>query len=323
MKQLKLGLLAASMLFAAPAFADEAKPLNLNEFTRVVQRKSAGEVLQCSIRVYSPPPRTKMGAKMLGPMAGMLRSNKPLPTPPKIVLVSMIHLGEKSFYTQAKAELDSCDLVLFEDGQGNRAMAGMTGELIAGATGLAFQGKEIPIDGKRWRSADLNQAQLFRMMGIHPEALEKMKNMMKGMGRMKISPSMLKNNPQLQAMLPTREKIIAQMRNGSAGDLGGGKMADLILHQRNAIVIGEMTRASHEVRKRVGVIYGAAHMPAVDAFLRGRLGYTLDKVTWLDAVYADPKAAAKAPKPTVEAPKKVEPKKVQPKVAPKKGDDWF
>ncbi|MGE0707329.1 MAG: hypothetical protein AB7N76_04735 [Planctomycetota bacterium] len=327
MQRQAFGLLAALLLVATPATAGEEKQLPLDQFTRVVERKEAGDVLQCSIRVYSPPPPSKGGAsKLLGPMANMFRSNKPLPPRPKVVLVSMIHIGEKGFYAAARKALAECDLVLYEE-QGDEAMAGMSGAMIASVTGLASQAAEIPRDPKTWRSADLSMEQLFRMMGIHPDVLKQMERMSKSMGGMKVTPQMLESNPMLKQMLPDRKKLIAQMRGGGGsleGSLGGGDTADMVLHQRNAIIMGELTKATHEEHKTVAVIYGAAHMPAVDAYLRGRLGYKLEESSWLNAVYEDEKESKAAPAPaeTPEQKPEAQPKEA-PKAPEKKKDDWF
>ena len=333
-----------ALLLAAPTFAGEGE-LNLDQFTRAVEKENVGDVLQCSIRYYTAPPPSKDGMKMLGPMARMFGAgNKKMPPRPEIVLISMIHLGEKGFYAEASKVLETCDVVLYEE-QGDASMSAASGKMIAAATGLAFQGTEIPPNPKTWRSADLTQEQLFKMLGVHPDVMKRMSQMMKQMGNMqqRMSPEQLKSNPMMARMIPTRDKIIAQMKMGASGSgsleqsLGGGDAANLILHQRNAIAIGEMTKASHEDHKRVAVIYGAAHMPGIDHYLRQRLGYTHTKTTWIDSVYGDPEAAAKAgmaPRPEDEgpsapsapAPQKADETKPAPKAAPKakkKGDDWF
>lgn len=319
--------LATLLLLAAPAVAGDKNELELNEFTRVVDREVGGDALQCSIRVYTPPKPMKGGMKkLLGPMGGMMGGkNKPLPPRPEIVLISMIHLGEKSFYAAARKELATCDLVLYEE-QGDAALGAASGAMIAAATGLSFQGVEIPMNKKTWRSADLTQDQLFAMLGVHPDVMKRMTQMSKQMGGMKINPEMLKNNPMLKSMIPTREKIMAQMRSGAKAEAqaGGKEMADMILYQRNAIVMGEMTKASHESHKRVAVLYGAAHMPGVEAYLRGPMRYKLKSVEWIDAVYADPKAAAKAKaEGSEETPDPVQPKNAPKDDPKKKNKDWF
>lgn len=318
--------LLGALLAAAPAFANELK---LSEFTKVEKRDDVGEVVRCSIRTYAPPPPSKQ--KPMGGMMGMMGGGKSKPAKrPEIVLISMIHMGEKGFFKEANAVLKTCDLVLYEE-QGDADLGGLSGQMITELTGLAFQGSEIPFDAKTWRSADLSPDALFRMLGMDPAAMKRMKEMMKNMGGMKLDKRMLESNPMLKQMLPTREKIITQLRGSGDSDSmaeGFGDMADVILHQRNAIAIGEMTKASHEEIDRVALIYGAAHMPVVENYLRETLHYTHQTTRWLDAVYADPEvskareASGDTGPSDSDAPQGT-PQQDKPKAPTKKDDDWF
>ncbi len=298
---LAIALIAAITGTTSLATAGDAQEKPLTDFIRVVKRPGVGEVVEASIRVYSAPETKPMNP--MGGLGGMMGRGKKIERP-EIVLVSMVHLGEAEFFKAVAAELKKGDLVLYEE-QGDGEMSAMSGKLVSQVTGLAFQGTDIKPDPKTWRSADLSQESLFRAMGMDPEQLKQMSKMMKGMGG--ISPEQLKNNPMLKQMLPSREQIIGQLRMGNSGlDQMQGDMAKFILYQRNAIVMSEMTKASYEAgKKRVYVIYGAAHMPGVEAYLTDILGYKHETTSWNDAVYADPKAAAK----TAEAPTPAKPAK--------------
>lgn len=289
-------LLALSLTFLLPVAAQDQAPLS--DFVRVIEAPGVGEVLECSIREYkAPKPDSKVGQRMFGGMGAMLGKQKPLPPRPTVVLVSMIHFGEQGFFSQVKEELAKADLVLYEE-QGSDDMNAMQAEMIQMATGLHFQGAEIPHAGNEtWRSADLTQEQLFRLLGIHPDTIKQMQGMMKGM---KLTPKMLEANPAMKQMLPNRAQIIAQMRNGapSLGEQLGGKVGDVIIRQRNAVAMGELTRATYEERQRIVLIYGAGHMPEIEAYLTGPLAYTRQSERWLKAVYADPEAATRQQQPS-------------------------
>ena len=90
-------------LFALTATAnDEQSPLS--DFVRVVDQPQVGEVLECSIRTYkAPKPDGKVGKRMFGGMGAMLGKQKKLPPRPNVVLVSMIHFGEKEYFARARA----------------------------------------------------------------------------------------------------------------------------------------------------------------------------------------------------------------------------
>ena len=74
-------ILASALLLTAPltAIAGGDKELGLDEFTKVVKRDDVGEVVQCSIRTYAPPPPTKSRPMMGMGMPGMAR-----PSPPSV-----------------------------------------------------------------------------------------------------------------------------------------------------------------------------------------------------------------------------------------------
>lgn len=319
--------LVMSVLLGAPAAL--AGELGLNEFTKVEKRADVGEVVRCSVRTYAPPPPSKM--KAMPGMGGMMGGGKSKPVKrPEIVLISMIHLGEKGFFKAVNKELATCDLVLYEE-QGDSDLGGLSGKMISDLTGLAFQGTEIPFNKKTWRSADLSSDALFRMLGMDPAAMKRMKKMMKNMGGFKMDKRMLESNPQLKAMMPSRAKIMAQLRNSGSSDAmakGMGEMADVILYQRNAIAIGELTKASHEQHKRVALIYGAAHMPAIEAYMTKTLHYKHTGTVWHDAVYGDEEVskARAGQSHSSEAPTKPQPKSRPSKPGKKpakKGDGWF
>ena len=327
LRTMSVALVMSAMLLAAPLTAD-AGELSLSEFTKVEKRDDVGEVVRCSIRTYLPPPPPKKNPMAAMGMGGMMGGGKSKPVKrPQIVLISMIHLGEKGFFQAVNKELATCDLVLYEE-QGDADLGGLSGKMISGLTGLSFQGTEIPFNKKTWRSADLSNDSLMRMLGMDPVAMKRMKKMMKNMGGFKLDKRMLESNPMLKQMIPTREKIIAQLRGASESKKlaeGFGEMADVILYQRNAIAIGELTKASHGQYKRVALIYGAAHMPAIEAYMTKTLHYKHSTTVWNDAVYADAeisKARANGSSSTKS------PAKPQPKVRPKKpaaakGKGWF
>jgi hypothetical protein len=324
---LSAALMLSTLLLAAPT-ALSAKELSLTEFTKVEKNDEVGEVVRCSIRTYLPPPPPKKSPMAGMGLGGMMGGGKSKPVKrPEIVLISMIHLGEKGFFQAVKKELATCDLVLYEE-QGDSDLGGLSGKMITGLTGLAFQGTEIPFNEKTWRSADLSSDALFRMLGMDPAAMKRMKKMMKNMGGFKLDKRMLESNPMLKQMIPSREKIVAQLRGSGSSDKmaeGFGEMADVILYQRNAIAIGELTKASHEEHKRVALIYGAAHMPGIEAYLTKTLHYKHQGTVWHDAVYADAEVSkARA----AGGPSSKTPTKPQPKVRPKqpanpKGKGWF
>jgi len=57
----------------------------------------------------------------------------------------------------------------------------------------------------------------------------------------------------------------------------------LILTQRNAVVMEKLEHLLPTTEGRIGIFYGAAHMPELEEELIGRLGYRRVSGRWLRA----------------------------------------
>ena len=75
------------------------------------------------------------------------------------------------------------------------------------------------------------------------------------------------------------------------------KVMQVILQDRNAVVIGDLKAAVQGAgkQKSIAVIYGAAHLPGIQAALVSQLGYTPVDDTWRQAMSVDAKTAGVSP----------------------------
>jgi hypothetical protein len=102
-------------------------------------------------------------------------------------------------------------------------------------------------------------------------------------------------SPESRAML--RLMMIEML--GRADDLMSqvpgslNKVMQVILQDRNAVVIGDLKAAVQGAgkQKSIAVIYGAAHLPGIQAALVSQLGYTPVDDTWRQAMNVDAKSA--------------------------------
>ncbi len=75
----------------------------------------------------------------------------------------------------------------------------------------------------------------------------------------------------------------------SAGMEGGEEMIRVIIDERNQVVIDDLQTelAKEAVAKRVGIVYGAGHMPDLVERLEDQLGYKLSSSRWVPAITLD------------------------------------
>jgi hypothetical protein len=234
---------------------DPPSKLPRGDFVRVKPSLTRGEVIQCSVRVYSPP-------------------KHPHVSRPQLVLVAMTHEGEWDYFEEIGKEASRANLVLYEE-LGGAGYADRQGWKIAAKRGFVSQ--EVLVSAyepKKWRCADLSATELLIGSGYGPESIEGYVQMAR--------------QSQEMAAGQSRESYPLLRWSISADDsaMFEGQEA-FILRQRNVIAMGELTRASYQSHERVALLYGAAHMPKIDAYLRGPLGYTLASSRWLDAAFKE------------------------------------
>ena len=90
-----------------------------------------------------------------------------------------------------------------------------------------------------------------------------------------------------------------------------GPNGSTILTERNRKAFEVLAQQLEAGKKKIGVFYGAAHLPDMDKRLLADFGMKRKEISWVKAwTLADSKPA--------ETPKKDEPKKVEPKADEKK-----
>lgn len=199
-------------------------------------------------------------------------------------LFPMLHIAEPGFYDAVRARLDACDLVLFEGVASRRASAlRLSYSLIAKRKrlGLVCQSDALPLgalSAKRIH-ADLSTPEFDTHWRRVPR-----------LDRLAVSVIALARG--LWGYLTaTRGSLV-----GAAGtdDLTSRddalfaeqlpELNDALLTHRDGHLLACVLRCheSHaRERKRVGVLYGAAHIRPVVRLLQDRLGYRVKGADWL------------------------------------------
>jgi hypothetical protein len=223
-------------------------------------------------------------ASVIGVRSAVITFRRP-DTPMQIVLFPMLHLGTKGFYEAVAARLRDCQLVVAEGirgRSGTTSLLTMSYRLLGRSRRLGLVVQELHLDrlgiqvirpdmtgrelDSRWRN---EVSRLHRLLVIPAVPVFAAGMLLFGTRRVLGRYLALDD-------LPTREQEMA--------DAAFEDIDKVIVHDRDALLIDALT-SIHEDRCaeaiKVGVVYGAGHMPAVAAVLVSRLGYHARSAEWL------------------------------------------
>jgi hypothetical protein len=170
---------------------------------------------------------------------------------------------------------------------------------LASALGLKFQLDVMDHSRPNWRNSDMSVDQLqarFEEAGVSGAGLFKMLDGSSLQARaLSWALAFLKRDPSLGALakvvlaeaLSDADRLLAM----APGDMAS--MMDIILHDRNAVVIDDLKaiiRDEPEVAS-VGIIYGAGHLADLQRRLTQELGYNVAGERWVPAITVDLEAA--------------------------------
>ncbi|MFN7021223.1 MAG: type II secretion system protein GspG [Phycisphaerales bacterium] len=168
---------------------------------------------------------------------------------------------------------------------------------MASALGLVFQLDVMDHAKPNWRSSDLSVDQVAERMGDGGDANELFRmldgsgftgtlaKMVMGLVRLFPTAQVYGKLALMEAMLRADDLMLATPRSMA-------RAFDVILHDRNAVVLGDLKGVleTEPALKRIGIIYGGAHMAGIEAGLR-ELGFTDAGADWHDAIRLDLRAA--------------------------------
>lgn len=206
--------------------------------------------------------------------------------PAEVTLLPVIHVGEAAFFDRIAAEALSHDVVLVEGVQSRSAwfLTRAYRWLPLRRLGLVTQGTIGPGDsGAEVILADVGPAEFDRLWRELP-----------GWLRLGVALGAPAYGLWLR-LTATREGVV---REQSASDLHdrdialshdtpAGGVLDVILHARDThlrAVLSRQLDGARTGRRRIAVVYGAAHMPAVLAELRAHGGFRPVDSEWLDVI---------------------------------------
>ena len=242
-----------------------------------------------------------------------------------IDLIGAVHIGEGDYYKQLNAQFKLYDVVLYElvapEGtripKGGRKAGGgnpisMLQSSAQNMLGLESQLERVDYQAKNFVHADLSPTQMSEKMAERGDTaltigLSAISEMMRQSNRAAKS---AENNPMVQELsdgnifelmgkpLKMKQMMATQFTSGGSLELGLGKsLNQLLIQDRNEAAMKVLQKQIVNGEKRIGIFYGAAHMPDFESRFVKELGLKKTKQVWVDAwdLTTAPKAADNDP----------------------------
>lgn len=200
-------------------------------------------------------------------------------------LLPMIHIGARSFYDSVRARLNECDLVLFEGVSSVRARILATAYTLVAKRrrlGLVCQGDSLPRAAiqSKLTHADVSApefAEFWSRVPLWWRLFFYVAAPLRGAyDYLTVSRESLARRCGIDD-LKSREDALDE-------DSDLTEIREAILTRRDGHLLACVLRCheeNHGESKRVGVLYGAAHIPAVVRLLQDRLGYRVERADWV------------------------------------------
>lgn len=172
---------------------------------------------------------------------------------------------------------------------------------LADALGLSFQLDHVNTSKPNWRNSDMSideVQQRLQAAGADADMLLSILDGKSGMAKLAgLFLGFIKLSPQMQTMtkimmlevLGSTESPLAQAGKGTGPMANLGPMMQVILHDRNQVVVRDIKAifANEPKVKSVAAFYGAAHLADLELQLVDELGLKAGESTWVTAITVD------------------------------------
>jgi hypothetical protein len=222
----------------------------------------------------------------------------------EIDLVAVVHIGEQAYYRRLNRELQKYDAVLYElvASEGTRPTRGgerntdnplaMLQQVMKLALRLEHQlevvdyGKtnfihaDLSLDGLRKAMKDRGEDEMTVILKVFAELMQKMREGADKPG------SQAPDINLLELLLnPSKlKRIFAEQLVEAGGDAGFGRTFNqLVVIDRNKACLEVLKQQLKAGKKKIAILYGAAHMPDFDKRLKEEVGVKPITSEWIDA----------------------------------------
>ncbi|MHC4816475.1 MAG: hypothetical protein ACYTF8_00245 [Planctomycetota bacterium] len=221
----------------------------------------------------------------------------------EVVLVGVMHLADEAYYRDLSRRLRAYDAVLYEGVPGTAAPPGIElpwwfralrradrvlGRLLESALDLKRQGDVLDHSAANFVHADLDAATYDRLRRERGETdLELFRGELRLLGGFLAErigdPPQPKPEPEerRRALKAYVARVVESLNRLAARELERARPTVLI-HDRNAAAVAVLRRQMRAGKKKLAVLYGAAHLPDLERRLV-RLGFRRTRTEWLTA----------------------------------------
>lgn len=240
----------------------------------------------------------------------------PLPEGVEVDLIGAVHVGERSYYDELNRQFEGYDVVLYElvapegtrvpKGGGGRSAhpVGMLQDGLKRVLGLEHQLECVDYQKPNFVHADMSPEQFADSMRDRNENFFTMFFRMMGHSMAQQSSGAaqeLSLFDMLRAMRdPKQSYVIKRVMAEQFGNLEGlsdalsGEEGSTILTERNKVALETLREQIEKGHKKIGIFYGAAHLPDMEERLASDFGLKRQGESWVEAwnLRAKPRRAA-------------------------------
>ena len=221
-------------------------------------------------------------------------------------LIGVVHIGEQEYYEKLNELFTEYDALLYElvapegtivpKGGGDRGFNAISGiqQGMQNVLGLEFQLEHIDYTAPNFVHADMTPEEFAESMKNNDESVFKMALKALGQGMARQSKAQSSGKPTAEAGLilamlendqeKIREVMAEQMLDLESGMvIFQGKDGSTIIDHRNTKAFQVLQDQIDDGKTRIGVFYGAGHLPDMDQRLLKKFGMKRGGQTWLKA----------------------------------------
>lgn len=226
----------------------------------------------------------------------------------QVDLIGAVHIGEASYYRELNRLFDQYDVLLYElvapEGTVVSAKAQQESsnpisflqKSLKTFLGMESQLEKVDYSKKHFVRADMTPTQIAKKMEERGDtaltiALSTMVDVMRQQNKAAQNPQdnpLMSSDMGLMELLenPHKAKLMMAQQFVSTGSLDealGGSLNQLLVIDRNAEAIKGLQKQLAQGKQRIGIFYGAAHLPDLEKRLVSDFSMTKGETRWIKA----------------------------------------